>query len=77
MERECLALVWAIRRFSLYLYGRGFTVQTDHQPLKYLAKAKLENSRILRWALVLQEFDFRVVHIKGVENLGADFLSRV
>lgn len=49
---------------------------TDRPPnITNLARAKLENTHILCWALVLQEFDFRVVHIKGVENLGADYLS--
>lgn len=77
IEKECLALVWGIRRFHIYLYGKAFKVQTDHQPLQYLKKAKLNNSRIMRWALALQEYDFHVEYIKGRENVGADFMSRV
>lgn len=49
IERECLALVWAVEKFHIFLYGVQFVVQTDHQPLQYLAKAKHLNSRVLRY----------------------------
>ena len=77
IEKECLAIVWGIQKFSLYLYGRQFVLQTDHFPLQYLNAAKFENSRIMRWALCLQRYNFNVEHIKGSDNVGADFLSRV
>lgn len=77
IEREGLALVWGIQRFHVYLYGERFTVQTDHEPLRYINRSKHVNSRILRWSLLLQEYDFRVEYIKGTENVGADYLSRV
>ncbi|XP_050030532.2 uncharacterized protein [Dermacentor andersoni] len=77
IEKECLAIVWAVKRFNFYLYGKRFTVQTDHQPLRYLKEAQFTNSRVLRWALLLQEYDFNVLSIKGAENVGADYLSRV
>lgn len=77
IERECLALVWGVQKFSLYLYGRPFLVQTDHQPLQYISQAKHLNGRVLRWSLALQEYDFTVQHIKGRENVGADYLSRM
>ncbi|XP_075732486.1 uncharacterized protein LOC142775054 [Rhipicephalus microplus] len=77
IERECLALVWGIQKFNIYLYGVPFLVQTDHQPLQYIKQAKQLNSRVLRWSLLLQEYQFRVEHIKGSENVGADYLSRV
>lgn len=77
VEHECLALIWSIQRFHLYLYGVEFIVQPDHQPLQYIIKATLQNSRVLRWALLLQEYQFRVEYIKGSKNVGADFLSRV
>nr|KAG5702720.1 hypothetical protein BaRGS_013357 [Batillaria attramentaria] len=76
VERECLAVVWAIGKFELYLYGREFVLQTDHGSLQYLHQAKLTNSRLMRWALLLQPFSFRVQVIPGKENVGADFLSR-
>ncbi|XP_049511412.1 uncharacterized protein LOC125939922 [Dermacentor silvarum] len=77
IERECLALVWAIERFHIFLYGTHFIVQTDHQPLQYLSRAKHLNSRVLRWSLALQEYTFHVEHIKGSENVGADYMSRI
>lgn len=77
IERECLALVWAIEKYHVFLYGTSFIVQTDHQPLQYLLKAKHLNSRVLRWSLALQEYSFRVEHIKGSENVGADYMSRL
>ena len=77
MERECLAIVWGIKKFMLYLYGKEFILQTDHQPLVYIDKAKFANDRIMRWAMILQNYRFRVVSIKGSDNVGADYLSRV
>lgn len=77
IERECLALVWGVQKFSNYLYGVEFVVQTDHQPLAYIQKSRQLNSRVLRWSLLLQEYSFRVEHIKGRENVGADYLSRI
>ncbi|XP_064463126.1 uncharacterized protein LOC135374051 [Ornithodoros turicata] len=77
IEKECLAIVWAIKRFHVFLYGTHFVLQTDHQPLRYLNEAKFINMRVLRWALTLQEYDFRVEHIRGQENVGADYMSRL
>ena len=76
VEKECMAIVWAIDKFSVYLYGRAFTLQTDHQPLMYLNSAKLTNPRLMRWALKLQPYRFRIEAIPGVDNVGADWLSR-
>nr|XP_034315954.1 uncharacterized protein LOC117685617 [Crassostrea gigas] len=76
IEKECLAVVWGIQKFHQYLYGREFLLETDHQPLTYLNKAKTENSRLMRWALQLQPYRFRIIAIKGSENVGADYLSR-
>ena len=77
IERECLAIVWAIQKFRVYLYGREFVLQTDHQPLIYLNRAKFLNDRIMRWAMFLQSYAMRIESIKGSENVGADYLSRV
>ena len=76
IEKECLAVVWGIKRFKLYLVGRRFTLQTDHKPLKYLKDASYQNDRVFRWAVAVQEYSFRVEDIPGRENIGADFLSR-
>ena len=76
IEKECLAVVWGIKRFKLYLAGRRFTLQTDHKPLKYLKDASYQNDRVFRWAVAVQEYSFRVEDIPGRDNIGADFLSR-
>ena len=77
MERECLAIVWALEKFYKYLYGRKFIIQTNHQPLAYLKSAKLNNHRLMRLALKLQPFHFHVEVIPGPKNVGSDFLSRI
>ena len=77
MEKECLALVWAINKFQCYLYGKPFVLETDHQPLVYMQKTKVANPRIMRWALSLQPYQFRIEAIKGSDNVGADYLSRM
>ena len=76
IEKECLAMVWAVRKFDAFLYGREFVLEVDHQPLLAVRKSKVANGRILRWALFLQSYKFRIVAIKGKENVGADFMSR-
>ena len=58
IERECLAIVIAMKKFEKYLYGKEFTLQTDHKPLAYIQKAKRENSHITRWALFCKDISF-------------------
>ena len=76
IERECLALVWGIKKFHMYLYGKEFQVETDHCPLIYMQNTKLTNSRVMRWVLSLQPYRFRIAAIKGSQNIGADYMSR-
>ena len=77
IERECLALVWAIKKFQVYLYGKTFVLQTNHQPLSYIDRCKVENPRIMRWAMFLQSYSIQIEAIKGSENVGADYMSRI
>ena len=58
IERECLAIVWAIFKFRYYLTGQEFSLEVDHKPLIYLSKFKGTNSRLMRWALALQSIGF-------------------
>ena len=74
VERECLALVWEIKSLSSYLIGREFLVETDHAPLLYLNKVKSENGRLMRWALLLHQYRFRLVSVKGVDNPYRDLI---
>ncbi len=76
VEKECLAIVWAIKFFYVYLYGQAFTVETDHQPLLWLNRMKNTNPRLTRWSLQLQPYRFQLKYRKGSENSNADGLSR-
>ena len=76
VEKECLAIVWAVKKFEYFLFGRNFEIHTDHQPLIYLDAKKTANRRLMRWAMLLQSHRFRLVSIRGSDNVAADFLSR-
>ena len=76
IEKECLAIVRAISVLREYLEGREFVIESDHFPLQWLNKMKGQNQRLLRWSLLLQEFTFKIQHIKGRDNKIADTLSR-
>lgn len=76
VEKECLAVKWALDSFRYYLMGRRFKLETDHRALVWLGRMKDTNARITRWFLALQPFDFEVVYRTGSENCTADFLSR-
>ena len=78
IEKEAFALLSSLRLFHVYLGSCGYPiiVYTDHNPLTFIVRMKNHNMRLLRWALVLQEYDLKIVHIKGSENVIADALSR-
>ena len=76
IEKECLAIVWALKFFNTYLYGQNFTIETDHQPLAWLHRMRSSNSRLTRWALAIQPYYFKMKHRRGKENGNADGLSR-
>jgi hypothetical protein len=78
VEKETLALVLALQHFSVYVSSPlpPVLVYTDHNPLTFLQKMKNKNRRLLNWSLLLQEFNLEIVHVKGVDNVCADALSR-
>nr|GFA47102.1 reverse transcriptase domain-containing protein [Tanacetum cinerariifolium] len=76
-EKEMSAVVYAFEKFRLYLIMNKSIVYTDHSALKYLFAKKDVKARLLRWILLLQEFDFKVIDTKGAENYAADHLSRL
>lgn len=75
-DQECLAIVWAVRRFRPYLEDRKFTLRTDNKALLWLNTAENSNAKRTRWALLLQEFKFQVEHCSGAQNQLPDLLSR-
>ena len=77
IEKELLAIVYAFDKFRSYLMGKKVIVYSDHAALKYLLSKKDAKPRILRWILMLQEFDWEGRDKKGSENLVADHLSRL
>ncbi|GJV92584.1 reverse transcriptase domain-containing protein [Tanacetum coccineum] len=76
-EKEMLAVVYAFEKFRSYLVMNKSVVYTDHSALKYLFNKKDAKARLLRWVLLLQEFDFNVIDTKGAENYATDHLSRL
>nr|GEY74261.1 reverse transcriptase domain-containing protein [Tanacetum cinerariifolium] len=76
-EKEMLAVVYALEKFRSYLIMNRSIVYTDQSALKYLFAKKDTKARLLRWILLLQEFDFKVIDTKGAENYAADHLSRL
>nr|GEU91586.1 reverse transcriptase domain-containing protein [Tanacetum cinerariifolium] len=74
-KKEMLAVVYAFEKFRSYLIMNKSFVYTDHSALKYLFAKKDTKVRLLRWFLLLQEFNFKVIDTKGAENYAADHLS--
>ena len=75
-ERELLAVVWAIRKFRPYIFGRPFDVVTDHHSLCSALKLSEPNDRICKWVTYLQQYNLTVKYKSGAKHLDADGLSR-
>lgn len=82
LDKEALAIYWGVSKLYHYLYGRHFTLYTDHRPLMYIFKRDsklpvLRATRLLRYALFLQTFYFDIKYRRSEEHGNADFLSRL
>ena len=69
-EKELLAIVFALDKFRAYLVGSFIVVFTDHSTLKYLLTKKDTKARLIRWILLIQEFNLHIKDKKGVKNVG-------
>nr|VZI35628.1 unnamed protein product [Spirometra erinaceieuropaei] len=81
-EKEALAIIFAVQRFHLFIYGRPFTLHTDHQPLKFLLgtnRGVPQNvaRRIQRWSTILQNYDFQIQYVPTQKFGAPDALSRL
>lgn len=77
IEKELLAIVWSVKYFRPYLFGKKFTIMTDHKPLVYLFGMNNPSSRLLKFRLIMEEYDYNIEYVKGVNNVAADALSRI
>ena len=75
-EKEMLAIVFACEKFRQYILGSHVVVHTDHAAIKYLMSKKEAKPRLIRWVLLLQEFDLEIKDKRGCDNVIADHLSR-
>ena len=77
IEKEGLAIKWSLESLRYYLLGREFDLDTDHRALTWINSMKDTNSRLTRWYLSLQPFQFHIRHRAGRTNVVADYLSRL
>jgi hypothetical protein len=77
IEKELFAIVWAVKYFRLYIYGRKFKILSNHNPLQWLFSLLEPNSKLFQCHIKLEEYDYEIVYKKGSSNNNADALSRV
>ena len=82
IDKEALAIVFGVKHFHQYLYGRSFTIKSDHKPLQYLLGEKkgiptMASARVQRWALTLSAYNYNVQYVPGQDHANADVLSQL
>lgn len=75
-EKELLVIVYCLQKARPLILGAKLIIQTNHQGLDFLKRCRLLNSRLSRWILAIQEYNFEIEQCKGSENIVADTLSR-
>ncbi len=82
IDREALAIVWAVKKFNIYLFGRKFTIVSDHKPLTHIfgknrRLPEIGTSRVIRWSIFLSEYDYKIEYRPTKNHANCDFLSRL
>ncbi|XP_071053613.1 uncharacterized protein [Onthophagus taurus] len=82
IDKEALAIIFAVTTFHQYIYGRKFSIFTDHRPLERIfgenrQTPKIASNRLLRWAIILNSYDYSIIYQKGKDNAPTDVLSRL
>src|SRR6267154_1651523 len=76
ITRESYGIVFALKKFEVYVFGSHIDLFTDHNPLSYVTMTLPTSSKLIRWVLFLSKFDITIKFLRGVDNVSADFLSR-
>jgi hypothetical protein len=76
-EREALGMIYSVTKFRHYFLGKRFTFHVDHSALVYLVSKASLTGTLGRWTLLLQEYEFDIVHRPGAQHAVADYLSRL
>ena len=77
IEREAYAVLFALQKFDLIVYGSKIVLYSDHNPLQYIANGSVKSSRLTRWSVCLGRYDLEVKYIAGARNVVSDCLSRL
>jgi len=75
-RKERLAVVYGLKQFRQYLFGRHFVIQTEHAALSWLRKTPEPMPQLARWLTLIEQYDYEVVHRHGKQHANADGLSR-
>jgi len=75
-EGECLAVVWVVIHFRPYFYDTKFTLYIDHQPIEWLMTNDKLINKLICWALILQDYEFKVIHLPGIKHQNEDTMSQ-
>jgi hypothetical protein len=75
-ELELLAIVYALHKFTMYIYGHKVTLNTDHKSLNFVKNYVVSSTRVARWMLQTEQWELEIQHIKGIDKALADVLSR-
>ena len=79
IDKEALAIVFGVKHFHQYLFGRSFTIKSDHKPLQYLSGEKkgipsMASARVQHWALTLSAYDYKLQYVPGKEHTNDDLI---